>query len=90
MIEEQSYQPLNGEGWDEGAGSTNIPRLRRLTRHHGDNFSRWGTWWVAVRMGPDRKVFPRAKAASLVSAKRNGRVGDSTWPSQKTTLAMPW
>src|ERR1017187_3126768 len=45
----------------------------------GDNFSRCGKW----------SRFQRAKAASRVSANRNGSVGDSTWPSQKTTLALP-
>ena len=35
------------------------------------------------------KDFQRAKAASLVPANRNCSVGDSTWPSQKTTLALP-
>jgi hypothetical protein len=44
---------------------------------HGASRSRWG-WWSR---------FQRLKAASLVSVKRNGSVGDSTWPSQKTTLA---
>jgi hypothetical protein len=34
-------------------------------------------------------AFQRLKAASLVSAKRNFNVGDSTWPSQNTTLALP-
>ena len=33
--------------------------------------------------------FQRIKAASLVSSKRNFNVGDSTWPSQNTTLALP-
>ena len=32
--------------------------------------------------------FQRAKAASLVSSNRNCSVGDSTWPSQKTMLAL--
>ena len=47
---------------------------------YGDNFARCGRW----------SRFQRAKAASLVSSKRNFSVGDSTWPSQKTTLALPW
>jgi hypothetical protein len=34
--------------------------------------------------------FQRAKAASLVSANRNGSAGDSTWPSQKNRLALPF
>src|SRR5665213_588108 len=46
---------------------------------YGARRSRWG-WWSR---------FQRLKAASLVSAKRNGSVGDSTWPSQNTTLALP-
>ncbi len=46
--------------------------------HQGDNFSRCGRW----------SRFQRAKAASLVSANRNCSVGDSTWLSQKTTLAL--
>jgi hypothetical protein len=32
--------------------------------------------------------FQCAKAVSLVSSNRNCSVGDSTWPSQKTTLAL--
>jgi len=39
---------------------------------------------VAVRK--DR--FQRANAVSLVSSNKNFSVGDSTWPSQKTTLAL--
>ena len=40
------------------------------------------------RLAVRKDRFHRAKAVSLVSANRNGRVGDSTWPSQKTTLAL--
>jgi hypothetical protein len=47
--------------------------------NHGASRSRWG-WWSR---------FQRLKAASLVSSKRNFNVGDSTWPSQKTALALP-
>ena len=50
---------------------------------HGDKISRCGRWLMAVC-----KDFQRAKAASLVSANRNFSVGDSTWPSQRTTVAL--
>jgi hypothetical protein len=43
-------------------------RKRRAPRHHGASRSRWG-WWSR---------FQALKAASLVSAKRNCNVGDST------------
>jgi hypothetical protein len=46
---------------------------------YGESFSRCG-WWSR---------FQRDKASSLVSSKRNCSVGDSTWPSQNTTLALP-
>ena len=49
-------------------------------KSYGESFSRWGRW----------SRFQRRRASSLVSAKRNFSVGDSTWPSQKTTLALPW
>jgi hypothetical protein len=48
-------------------------------QNYGARRSRWG-WWSR---------FQALKAASLVSAKRNCSVGDSTWLSQKTTLARP-
>ena len=51
----------------------------RCYENHGDNFSRCGRW----------SRFQRTKAASLVSSKRKCSVGDSTWPSQNTTLARP-
>ena len=54
--------------------------VRQDARRYGASRSRWG-WWSR---------FQRLKAASLVTVKRNGSVGDSTWPSQKTTLALPW
>jgi hypothetical protein len=44
--------------------------LRSL--NYGVSRSRW-SWWSR---------FQRLKAASLVPVKRNGNVGDSTWPSQ--------
>ena len=47
--------------------------------NYGDNFSRCGRW----------SRFQRTKAASLVSSKRNFSAGDSSWPSQNTTLALP-
>ena len=47
---------------------------------YGDNFSQCGRW----------SRFQRTSAASLVSANRNSSVGDSTWPSQKNTLALTW
>ncbi len=49
------------------------PQLGR--RNHGAKRSRWG-WWSR---------FQRHRAASLVSAKRNFNVGDSTWPSLSFT-----
>ena len=49
----------------------------RRCANQGDNFSRCGRW----------SRFQPTKAASLVSSNRNFSVGDSTWPSQKTTLA---
>src|ERR1035441_8101432 len=33
--------------------------------------------------------FHRTKASSLVSSKRSCNLGDSTWPSQNSTLALP-
>jgi hypothetical protein len=48
------------------------------TPNHGASCSRWG-WWSR---------FQRLKAAALVSEKRNCNVGDSTWPSQNTMLAL--
>jgi|SRR5690348_4147662 len=54
--------------------------LTSAATNHGDNFSRCGRW----------SRFQRTRAASLVSTNRNFNVGDSTWPSQNTTLACPW
>jgi hypothetical protein len=51
----------------------------RAPRNHGASRSRWG-WWSR---------FQALKASSLVSAKRYCNVGDSTWPSQNATLALP-
>jgi len=48
-------------------------------QNHGASRSRWG-WWSR---------FQRLKAASLVSAKRNCNVGDSTWPSQVVSDNSP-
>jgi hypothetical protein len=59
--------------WGEGRVEGGKIQLYGISR------SRWG-WWSR---------FQRLKAASLVSAKRNCNVGDSTWPSQNTTLALP-
>jgi len=71
---------MNKEGRNQGKNSSCIPAfLIQTLILHGDNLSRCGRW----------SRFQRDKAASLVSAKRNRSVGDSTWPSQKTTLALP-
>ena len=42
-----------------------------------------------LRLTEPRSETSRRKASSLVSVKRNGSLGDSTWPSQKTTLTWP-
>ena len=61
----------------ENSSCDGVPSIP--TTNHGDNLSRCGKW----------SRFQRLKASSLVSSKRNFSVGDSTWPSQKTTLAQP-
>jgi len=47
---------------------------------HDDNLSRCGKW---LR-------FQRTNATSLVSLNIYGSFRDSTWPSLKTTLPIPW
>src|SRR5487761_2482475 len=82
----QEYAAPDGACSPGGCDSTKMPRRWRFDRKweiHGDNFSRCGRWLVAVR-----KDFQRAKATSRVSANRNFSAGDSTWPPQKTTLAL--
>ena len=63
-----------------GRRSATLLRGSAALPNHGASFSRCGRW----------SRFQRLKAASLVSSKRNFSVGDSTWPSQNTTLARPW
>ncbi len=71
------HYPDSTEGNEDNEATSFLCLL--LFIFYGDNFSRCGKW----------SRFQRAKAASLVSAKRNFSVGDSTWSSQKTTLAFP-
>ena len=77
MVVENAERP--GVLQSSGALAVDLADRQVSPTDYGESFSRCG-WWSR---------FQRDKAASLVSAKRNGSVGDSTWPSQKTTLALP-